>query len=191
MSERLGLNNFVLHAQREATFFDESDPVAAISRFETRMYLGHMLLRDGDANSMAHGLEVRVPLLDKRMLDLMHRLPGDVRLPSLVADKHLLRKAFPDLLRPALARQAKRGFTLPLQRWLLCPLRDLAEHALANLKGSGLVRQDGVSRIWQAFLRDPESPIWSRAWTLVASAVISTALVSIARTALHFERSRG
>ena len=40
---------------------------------------------------MAHSLEIRVPMLDQRMLDLMLAIPGSVRLPGVLANKHLLR----------------------------------------------------------------------------------------------------
>jgi asparagine synthase (glutamine-hydrolysing) len=46
-------------------------------------------------------------------------------------------------------------------------LRDICEASLARLRSSGLIAADGVDRIWQMFLANPESPIWSRAWSLV------------------------
>jgi asparagine synthase (glutamine-hydrolysing) len=115
---------------------------------------------------MAHGLEIRVPMLDQRMLNLMHSIPGHLRLPDRVANKHLLRRAFAPYLRPSLLNQPKRGFTLPIRRWMIGPLRPLCEHALIHLKGEGLLRPEGIDELWSSFLRDPESPIWSRAFTL-------------------------
>jgi asparagine synthase (glutamine-hydrolysing) len=146
---------------------DGLDDVAAVSQVESRFYQGNMLLRDGDANGMAHSLEIRVPLLDQRILDLAYSLPGRLRLPPRSAGKHLLRTAFAAMLRPALAEQKKRGFTLPIRRWMLGPLRERCESALAKLKATGVLRPAGVDAVWSAFLRDPESPIWSRAFTLV------------------------
>jgi asparagine synthase (glutamine-hydrolysing) len=142
------------------------DPVCAVSRLETRLYLGNMLLRDGDANGMSHSLEIRVPFLDQRLLDLMLPVPGAVRLPERRADKHLLRAAFPELLRPALRAQSKRGFTLPVGRWMRGPLRPLCEAALGVLRSSGALIPAGVDSVWNAFLREPESPAWSRAFAL-------------------------
>lgn len=154
---------------REALpMFDRNlDEIAAISQIESRYYQGNMLLRDGDTNGMAHSLEIRVPLLDQRLLDLAYALPGSVRQPPHTQNKHLLRLAFAPLLRPALMVQKKRGFTLPIRRWMLGPLRERCESALADLKSVGILKPQGVDAVWQAFLRDPESPIWSRAFTLV------------------------
>jgi asparagine synthase (glutamine-hydrolysing) len=145
---------------------DDIDPICSVSRMETSLYLGNMLLRDGDVNGMCHGLEIRVPLLDQRLLDLMLPVPGDIRLPEGRADKFLLRRAFPELLRPALQSQKKRGFTLPIGRWLRGPLRELAHAGLAHLKSVGLLQPEAVDAAWNTFLREPQGA-FSRAFTLV------------------------
>jgi asparagine synthase (glutamine-hydrolysing) len=145
---------------------EEDDPVRAVAELESRFYQANVLLRDADANGMAHGLEVRVPFLDRRVLDLVHALTGGVRLPPSGKSKHLLRRAFAPLLRPELLRQAKRGFALPVARWMLGPLRRWCETALTALKETGLLRPEGVDRVWSDFCREPESPMWSRAFTL-------------------------
>lgn len=144
----------------------EHDPVFSVSQLESRFYQGNMLLRDGDANGMAHSLEIRLPILDQRMLDLMLSVPGRIKLPAGSGTKHLMRVAFAPLLRPALLRQGKRGFTLPIRRWMIGPLRDMCEHGLVNLKQIGILQPKGIEAVWNTFLADPESPMWSRAFTL-------------------------
>lgn len=153
------------------TRVDDGDPVWSVAVLESRFYMGNMLLRDADINGMAHSQEIRVPMLDKRILDGFMRVPGSVRLPRAVNNKHLLREAFPDLLRPELLNQAKRGFTLPLRRWMQTSLRDTCEEALKELRSLEVLRPEGIDSIWQGFLRDPESPIWSRALTLAVLGV--------------------
>jgi asparagine synthase (glutamine-hydrolysing) len=145
---------------------DEHDPVDAVSRLESRFYQGNMLLRDADANSMAHGLEVRVPLLGQGVLDLLHRYPGWARLPAGAPAKFLLRRAFAPLLRTELLRQPKHGFVLPIWSWMLGPLREACEGALRYLKGTGVLRPSGIDRVWQLFLGEPRTPIWTRALSL-------------------------
>ena len=145
---------------------DKNDPVWTISQLESRFYQGNMLLRDGDTNGMANSLEIRVPMLDRRMLDLMYSIPGNVRLPGGRADKHLLKMAFPDLLRNSLTTQAKRGFTLPIRRWMHGPMRPLCEDAINSLKTLGLMSDSGIDAVWKEFMRAPETPIWSRAFAL-------------------------
>lgn len=147
----------------------EDDPAWSISKLETLHYLRNTLLRESDVNGMAHSLEIRVPLLDQRVVDALLALPGDVRMPSGGGAKHLLRASFPELYRPELLAQGKRGFTLPVRRWMLGPLRDMCESALGHLRRIGVVRPAAVDDVWQAFLRQPESSAWSRAWLLVVT----------------------
>lgn len=144
----------------------EDDPVAAISRYESEFYMKSMLLRDTDATSMAHSLEIRVPFLDRRVMDLAFSIPGRVRLPGTRADKHILRTAFGRFLRPELLGQEKRGFTLPIRRWMTTSLRDLCEESIRTFRNSGIVDPTEVARTWEIFLRNPEERIWSSAFLM-------------------------
>lgn len=142
------------------------DAVRQISALELTHYLGNTLLHIGDLASMANSLEVRVPMLDLDVLNAILPLKGKIRLPSGRPDKHLLRQAFGHRLPQPLLRQRKRGFTLPLSRWMRTSLRESCEAALQNARNSGLLEPNGVQQIWQAYLREPESSAWSRAWLL-------------------------
>ena len=144
-----------------------ADTIHAVSLLETRFYLGNTLLPVGDSTGMAHSLEIRVPMLDRPLLDLALALPGAVRLPDGVANKALLRRAFPELLRPTLLQQSKRGFVIPVRRWMQGALRPLCEAALTHLKQNVAFDATAFDAVWRQFLRAPESPIWSRAWVLV------------------------
>lgn len=145
---------------------DLNDPIAAVSRYESRYYMGNMLLRDSDTNSMAHSLEIRVPMLDRRVIDFAYTIPGELRLPTGRPNKHLLRAAFSEYLRPTLLGQAKRGFTLPIRRWMAGPLRPTCEAALDYVRKSGLVEPGEVTNTWNMFLANPEQPVWSSAFLL-------------------------
>lgn len=145
----------------------EDDPVASVARFEFSTYLRNMLLRDSDDASMANSIELRVPMLSRSMLDLAYSIPGDRLLPAGAPSKHVERTAFADLLREPLLNQPKRGFTLPIGEWMLGPLKEEARAGCETLKRTGVVRPMGVDRIWKAFVNEPKSPVWSRAWALV------------------------
>lgn len=146
---------------------DESDAVSAVSQLESRFYQGNMLLRDSDVTSMAHGLEIRVPFLDRRLLDAVYPLPGAVRLPPRMPGKYLLRRAFADLLRPALTDRPKTGFTLPLAQWMLGPLRDLAGPTLRACTTKAELPAAAVRRVWDEFTAEPAGPQWTRALALL------------------------
>lgn len=161
----LGLDdNFLDAEEMEAMPVDPRDPVWSLGLLESRLYMGNMLLRDGDANGMAHSLEIRVPFLDRRTVDLAFSLPGKVRLPKGRADKHLLRAAMPDLLRSEILDQPKHGFTLPIRRWMLGPLAESCRSGLEHLRASGLVDARSLEALWSTFAAEPESPAWSRAF---------------------------
>jgi asparagine synthase (glutamine-hydrolysing) len=128
---------------------------------------------------MASGLEIRVPFLDKALIDYVFSLPGEARVGESREPKRLLRLACADLLRPEILRKNKQGFVFPVAKWMLGLWREFAEDALESLKGSGIVDDRGVREVWNEFLREPQSALWSRAWTLV---VFGTYLKSLAET---------
>jgi asparagine synthase (glutamine-hydrolysing) len=139
-----------------------------ISFMESQFYQTNMLLRDSDANGMAHGLEIRVPFLDQRLVDWIYRLPDKMRFPRHSPPKHLLRRALDGVLPGNLLSRPKTGFVLPLGRWMLGPLRTMCEKGLAALKESDLVRPAGVDTIWKSFIGAPNSQMWSRALVLAS-----------------------
>jgi asparagine synthase (glutamine-hydrolysing) len=163
-----GLTSDWLPPEAEAWIPDErADLGWAVSVVESRFYQTNVLLRDSDANGMAHALEIRVPFLDQRLLNFAHRLPGAVRFPPDKPPKALLREAAAEILHEDLLKRPKTGFTLPLRRWMTGPLRSTCELGLKSLKETGLVQPGGVDTVWNAFLADPESQVWSRALALV------------------------
>jgi asparagine synthase (glutamine-hydrolysing) len=145
---------------------ESDDLVWNISRWESRFYMANMLLRDADANGMSQSLEIRVPFLDRRVLDYVYALPGSSRLPKSAPGKYLLRRCFADLLPEELTNRSKTGFTLPIGRWLQGPLRELGEDAIHHLKGSGLLRPKGIDEIWNGFQASRETTHWSRPFAL-------------------------
>lgn len=89
-------------------------PREFISLFETTQYMRNQLLRDSDVMSMAHGLELRTPFVDRDFVKAVFGLDPDHRF---AAHKAILPAAVPEL--PAwLLSLPKRGFTLPFQHWI-------------------------------------------------------------------------
>ena len=155
-------------AAREVKVVD-ADVVNAISRLEMHGYMANTLLRDTDAMSMAHSLEVRVPFVDVKLIDYVLSLPGEWKLDqSGGAPKSLLADAVADLLpRDFLARR-KMGFTLPFEKWMQGRLRNEIAAVFADenlLTAAGLVA-NGVRDVWRRFLRSPRAVGWSRPWSL-------------------------
>ncbi|QIR40482.1 asparagine synthase (glutamine-hydrolyzing) [Tolypothrix sp. PCC 7910] len=85
-----------------------------VSFLELSCYMRNQLLRDSDIMSMAWGLELRVPLVDRVLLESISSIPYNLRL---AAGKQLLIKSIPELPNWLLNRP-KRGFFFPFQQWL-------------------------------------------------------------------------
>jgi len=142
------------------------DPINRVSYLELRNYMGNTLLRDTDCMSMAHGLEVRVPLIDHRLVEFLFTLPGSLKVDGAVA-KTLLIKATEGLLPDEVIKRPKRGFTLPFEYWLRDELRHEVERVLLNFSEHRLSRfldPAGVCQVWKDFLGGRIS--WSRPWAL-------------------------
>jgi asparagine synthase (glutamine-hydrolysing) len=124
------------------------DQIAAL---EYSSYMRHMLLRDTDVFSMAHGLEVRVPLLEHDAVAEAARAQARWRLPDPRPKPLLVDAAGPRL--PARAwRERKRGFTFPWGAWLAGPLAGRAEAALSEGRFRELgLDPEGVRRVWASF----------------------------------------
>ncbi len=96
---------------------------------EWRLSLPDDMLMKVDLMSMAHGLEVRSPFLDYRVVDLVFPLDWRWKLHGW-RKKHLLIEAFKDDLPPLLHRRPKKGFEVPVGPWLRGPLRKMAEELI-------------------------------------------------------------
>jgi asparagine synthase (glutamine-hydrolysing) len=142
--------------------------LTAISYAEARTYMHDVLLRDTDQMSMAHSLEVRVPLLDHCLVEYLMRLPDGHKQPDGIP-KRLLVESLEGLLPDSIVRRPKQGFGLPFDPWLRGPLRDLCARALGanGLGGRGILRPEAVWGLWTAFLERRPDVSWSRVWVLV------------------------
>ena len=151
-------------AQVEARTFRDAameTPLAAVSRMETSGYLQGQLLRDIDAVSMAHGLEVRVPFVD-------HRLAGSIwpalgHYPALLERKRLLYESVPNMP-DGMAGRPKRGFTLPFDTWMRGGLRETALRGIESAVALGWINARAAAGVWGDWERGRAH--WSRAWGL-------------------------
>jgi asparagine synthase (glutamine-hydrolysing) len=142
------------------------DPVNRVSYLESRCYMLNTLLRDSDSMSMAHGLEVRVPLIDHQLAKRILALPGSWKLHPLTP-KPLLVRSLRGALPDRLVNRPKRGFTLPFEQWLRADLRPVVEQSLRKIQDSALgalVSAPACLEIWSDFLAGRTS--WSRPWSL-------------------------
>jgi asparagine synthase (glutamine-hydrolysing) len=91
-----------------------------VSLLELSCYMRNQLLRDSDVMSMGWGLELRVPLVDRVLLEAIASIPSNIRLAP---GKQLLIQAVPEL--PSLVlNRPKRGFFFPFEQWMAGEWRD-------------------------------------------------------------------
>jgi asparagine synthase (glutamine-hydrolysing) len=96
-------------------------------------YLPEDILFKVDATSMANSLECRSPFLDHKLIEFAFSLPGRYKLTARGRHKHLLKEAFASWLPAGFMDRPKKGFSVPLARWLR---EDLAEPMRAALLGN-------------------------------------------------------
>jgi asparagine synthase (glutamine-hydrolysing) len=142
--------------------------LASISYAEGRTYMHDVLLRDTDQMSMAHALEVRVPLLDHVLVEYVMGLPDAHKQPR-GTPKRLLVDSLDGLLPDGIVHRPKQGFSLPFDVWMRDPLRRFCEDRLGS---NGLGRREffqpqAVRALWSAFLARRPEATWSRLWVLV------------------------
>jgi asparagine synthase (glutamine-hydrolysing) len=107
-----------------------ADGITGLQLLDVETYLPGDLLPKSDIAAMAHSLELRSPLLDRRVVELGVSLPERLKRGKLA-----LRRAFADDLPPSVAGRGKTGLGLPLARWFREELRDLTADLLAADRG--------------------------------------------------------
>jgi asparagine synthase (glutamine-hydrolysing) len=135
-----------------------NDPVNELSLLEISNYMRGTLLRDTDSMSMSHGLEVRPPLLDERLVEALLALPGACKTSSAI-NKPLLWGCVERLLPSWLPRRRKTGFGLPFDTWLDGPLRAWHRQGLEAARDLGLSAR-GEQRLGRA--RSRGAVAWHR-----------------------------
>jgi asparagine synthase (glutamine-hydrolysing) len=107
------------------------DPADRAMGVDLQTYLPDDLLRMGDRMSMVHSLELRVPFCDHHLVAFAHSLPAVEKLQGLKL-KGFMRSALQDVLPKRITSAHKRGFMLPLARWLREDLREMSRDLLSD-----------------------------------------------------------
>ena len=138
-----------------------------VSAWELRTYMADLLLRDSDVMSMRHSLELRVPFVDRPLIEWLWRQPAEFK-STPREPKSVLAAAMGDLLPPGLRSRRKQGFTLPMDSWMRRELKPFLEETFsdASIDRSGLFNRDSVQAGWRQFLSHHDPREWSRVWSL-------------------------
>jgi asparagine synthase (glutamine-hydrolysing) len=117
------------------------DPIQRLQYVDFQTMLLDNLLMKADKISMAHSLEVRVPFLDRSLVEFGLALPPRSKIGPL-RDKRLMRRLLQPRLGTRIAHRPKRGFEIPVDRWFREPA---TEHLRTRLRTGALVQDLGFN----------------------------------------------
>lgn len=141
------------------------DPLSLIQYLDMKTYLAGDILTKVDRASMAHSLEVRVPLLDHELVEWVSGLPASMKLRQ-QEGKYILKKSLESYLPHEVLYRNKMGFAVPLASWFRGPLRERVRAALLGntLADTGIFDMAFVKKMLdqhQSGRRDYSAPIWT------------------------------
>ncbi|MBM4081429.1 MAG: hypothetical protein FJ278_17125 [Planctomycetes bacterium] len=167
-------NRWVEATRREQARRPDQDFLGQTTYVDLMTYLPNDILVKVDIASMAHALETRSPFLDYKVVELAAAMPTRLKMRGLSA-KHILKKAFADLLPREILRRGKMGFGAPIAEWfrreLSDPVRDVLLSPTSLQRGYFRVeavrqllddhiqgRADHGYRLWALFMLE----LWHR-----------------------------
>lgn len=164
-AQRLGPN----HPMLENFAFEliGASPFQILSAWELRTYMTDVLLRDSDVFSMSHSLELRVPFVDRSLLEWLwpqaDHFKFDPRQP-----KRALADATADVVPAAIRHRRKQGFTLPFPQWMKLELSPFLDDVFspASLSTCPWLDSDEATQLWRTYKTGNDSRLWSRVWTV-------------------------
>jgi asparagine synthase (glutamine-hydrolysing) len=141
------------------------DPLSRVQYLDMKTYLVGDILTKVDRASMAHGLEVRVPLLDHQLVEWISGLPVSLKLLG-HEGKYIFKKALEPYLPEDILYRDKMGFAVPLANWFRGPLRERISDALLGsvLTETGYFNKAFLQEMLeqhQSGRRDYSASLWS------------------------------
>ncbi|WP_213999912.1 XrtA/PEP-CTERM system amidotransferase [Arsukibacterium sp.] len=151
--------------KRHAANANTDDPLKLVQYLDMKTYLVGDILTKVDRASMAHSLEVRVPLLDHKYVEWASRLPSNMNISGNEGKAAFKQALEPHLPHDILYRK-KMGFAVPLASWFRGPLKQTLQQALNSeaLADSGLFNQNYIQQLYQQHVsgkRDHSSALWT------------------------------
>ncbi len=147
--------------------YDQGDRLNSILYSDLKDSLPGDMLTKVDWMSMKNSLEVRVPFLDHRLVEMAFQMPGSLKLKN-GKTKYILKEAFKDLLPPRVYRRPKAGFEVPISRWLKNELKFLLDQYLSEnkIQNQGIFDPEIVKHLVEQHLRGKTDTSWML-WNLI------------------------
>ena len=149
------------HASRAGT----DDPLSLVQYLDLKTYLVGDINTKVDRASMAHGLEVREPLMDHKLVEWLATLPPSMKVRG-QEGKFLLKKAMEPMLPNDVLYRPKMGFSVPLARWFRGPLKERVREAVLGdrLAETGWFNRPYLQHLvdaHQSGASDYSAPLWT------------------------------
>ena len=106
-----------------------TDPLSRIQYVDIKTYLVDDILVKVDRASMANSLEVRCPLLDHKLMELIAQIPSSLKLRN-GQGKYIFKKSLQKILPSEVLTRRKKGFAMPVAEWFRGELKEFAHEAL-------------------------------------------------------------
>lgn len=141
------------------------DPLSLIQYIDMKTYLVGDILTKVDRASMAHALEVRVPILDHKFVEWVSGIPSSLKLKGQEGKAIFKQALAPHLARDILYRD-KMGFAVPLAKWFRGPLKARLRASLLDggLAETGMFDNNSLEQLvsqHQSGQRDNSASLWS------------------------------
>ncbi len=152
---------FRRHARQAQT----DHPLSLIQYLDMKTYLPGDILTKVDRASMAHALEVRVPILDHKLVEWISGLSPELKLRGREG-KYIFKQALQPQLPDEILYRRKMGFAVPLASWFRGPLREKVRSGIldGSMAESGMFNRDYLNTLveqHQSGVRDYSAPIWT------------------------------
>jgi asparagine synthase (glutamine-hydrolysing) len=164
------LNHFDrIRLVEEISSYEETFPIKDLTTLlqylDLKLYLQESILVKVDRASMACSLEVRAPFLDYELVEFVMGLPAELKLKGFTS-KYVLKKAMKNLLPKEVIQRKKKGFGVPIAKWVKGPLRELFEELLSpeRIRREGFLNPEYVTTLLQDHLmnkKDNRKQLWT------------------------------
>jgi len=143
------------------------DRMTLLQYLDLRLYLQEAILVKVDRASMACSLEVRAPLLDYELVEFVMGLSSKLKLKGFTL-KYILKKAMKGWLPDEVIKRPKKGFGVPIAKWIKGPLKELFRDLLSSerIKREGFLNPEYVTTLLEDHLRNKKDNR-KQLWTLL------------------------
>jgi asparagine synthase (glutamine-hydrolysing) len=150
-----------------ASTYNNIDIIDRVAYTDINIQLPDEFLYMTDRFSMAHSIEARTPFLDTEFSKLIYSIPSSIRTKPEDL-KYLLKESLGDLLPLELLNAPKKGFVIPMGKWIKTSLREYTEYLLGEeyLRNQGIFNSELYKTNIRPFLEEKNYNEW-QIWTLL------------------------